>query len=239
MAEVRTAIPDEIDSYLDALVQRGVFASKAELVRSALVNYVNETGTFFRGFDSENIFAPNGRIYQLEYAREAAKRGGTAAGIVCEDGVLLAAALPSKSKLMAGFRKLHILSDKLALVPSGLVADGWLVIEELKAAEPKTTDEAVRIVRSVFHRYTLERTKRPLGVAFLIASALDRKPRLVEVDPSGAIVEALAAAMGHGAPAALEVLEAKYRKMRVSDAERLVPEMFGRDTPTEIARVPS
>src|SRR3989304_3585105 len=80
MAEVRTAISDEIDSYLDALVQKGVFANKAELVRSALVRYVNETGTFFRGFDSENIFAPNGRIYQLEYAREASKRGMTAAG---------------------------------------------------------------------------------------------------------------------------------------------------------------
>ncbi len=239
MAEVRTAIPDEIDSYLDALVQKGVFANKAELVRAALVSYVNETGTFFRGFDSENIFAPNGRVYQLEYAREASKRGGTAAGIVCEDGVLLAAALPSKSKLMAGFRKLQVLSDKLALVGSGLAADGWLVIEELKAAAPKTTDEAVRLVRSVFHRYTLERTKRPLGVALLIASALDRKPRLVEVDPSGAVVESLAAAMGQGAPAALKVLEAKYRKMRVSDAEKLVPELIGRDTPTEIVRVPA
>lgn len=239
MAEVRTAISDEIDSYLDALVQKGVFANKAELVRSALVRYVNETGTFFRGFDSENIFAPNGRIYQLEYAREASKRGMTAAGIVCEDGVLLAAEVATKTKLTPGYRKLQVLSDKLALVPSGLVADGWLVIEELKAAVPKTTDEAVRVVRSVFHRYTLERTKRPLGVALLIASALDRRPRLVDVDPSGAVVETLATAMGHGAPAALEVLEAKYRKMRVSDAERLVPELFGRDTPTETARVPS
>src|SRR3990170_3268390 len=208
MAEVRTAISDEIDSYLDALVQKGVFANKAELVRSALVRYVNETGTFFRGFDSENIFAPNGRIYQLEYAREASKRGMTAAGIGCEGGGLL-------------------------------VADGWLVIEELKAAAPKTTDEAVRVVRSVFHRYTLERTKRPLGVALLIASALDRRPRLVDVDPSGAVVETLATAMGHGASAALEVLEAKYRKMRVSDAERLVPELFGRGTPTETARGPA
>src|SRR3989304_8075318 len=107
MTEVRTAIPEEVDDYLDALVRKGIFANKAELVRAALVNYVNETGKFFRGFDAENIFAPDGRLYQLEYAREASKRGGTAAGIVCEDGLLLAAAVPSKSKLVPGYRKIQ------------------------------------------------------------------------------------------------------------------------------------
>src|SRR2546427_324389 len=79
MAEIRTAIPEEVDAYLDALVQKGLFSNKAELVRAALVSYVNVTGTFFRGFDAENVFAPDGRLYQVEYARESAARGGTAA----------------------------------------------------------------------------------------------------------------------------------------------------------------
>src|SRR3989304_4369105 len=113
MAEVRTAISDEIDSYLDALVQKGVFANKAGLGRSALVRAA--TG-------------PEPVVPRPEAGRGGSKRGMTAAGIVWEDGVLLAAEVVTKTKLTPGYRKLQVLSDKLALVPSGLAADGWLVI---------------------------------------------------------------------------------------------------------------
>jgi 20S proteasome alpha/beta subunit len=237
MTEIRTAVPPEVDDYLDALVRKGIFANKAELVRAALVNYVNLTGTFFRGFDAENIFAPDGRLYQLEYAREAALRGGTAVGIVCEDGVLLAAEASVRSKLVKSVRKIVPLGDRLAVAASGLVGDMWLVVDEIKSAAPKSTDDAVKVVRSVLHRQTLQRTQRPLGVAFLVASLLDRKPRLVEVDPSGATIESFAAALGRGSAAALKVLEERYRKMRLSEAERLVPLLLGRDVPSEVVGV--
>lgn len=237
MTEIRTSVPAEVDEYLEAFVRKGIFSNKAELVRAALVNYVNATGTFFRGFDAETIFSPNGRIYQLEYAREASKRGMTALGIVCRDGVLLAAEVAAPSKLSPGVGKIRTLGPRLALALSGLVADGWLVWEELRAADPKTTDEAVRAVRGTFHRRTLDRNVRPLGVAVLLASALDRKPRLYYVDPSGTVVENLAAVMGRGEEATTERLEARYRKMRLSDAERLVPDLLGRETRAETVRV--
>src|SRR5207249_4249136 len=160
MAEIRTAIPEEVDAYLDALVQKGLFSNKAELVRAALVSYVNVTGTFFRGFDAENVFAPDGRLYQVEYARESAARGGTAAGIACEDGVLLAAEIPGKSKLSPGGKKIQSLGEHLAVVSAGLVGD-----------------------------------------------------------------------------AARELLESRYRKMRLSDAERLLVNLFGRETPIESLRL--
>ncbi len=237
MAEIRTAIPEEVDAYLDALVQKGLFSNKAELVRAALVSYVNVTGTFFRGFDAENVFAPDGRLYQVEYARESAARGGTAAGIACEDGVLLAAEIPGKSKLSPGGKKIQSLGEHLAVVSAGLVGDAALVVDELRAAGPKTTDEAVRTVRGTLHRFTLSRTQRPLGVAFLIASLLDRRPKLIYMDPSGAAVETFGTAMGRGATAARELLESRYRKMRLSDAERLLVDLFGRETPIESLRV--
>lgn len=237
MTEIRTAIPEEVDAYLDALVRKGIFSNKAELVRAALVNYVNTTGTFFRGFDAETVFAPDGRLYQVEYARESAARGGTAAGVVCEDGVLLLAETLGKSKLSVGGTKIQSLGERLAVAFSGLSGDAALVVDELRGAGPKTTDEAIRTVRSSLHRFTLSRSQRPLGVAFLVASVLDRKPKLVYVDPSGATVETFAMAMGRGAKAAREILESRYRKMRLSDAERLGIELFGRDTPTESVRV--
>jgi 20S proteasome alpha/beta subunit len=173
----------------------------------------------------------------VEYARESAARGWTAAGIVCDDGVLLAAEVVGHSKLAPGGRKIISLGDRLAVVSSGLVADGALVVDELKAAAPKTTDDAVRVVRGTLHRFTLSRSQRPLGVSLLLGSVLDRKPRLVHIDPSGATVEKLATAMGRGAQTALEVLENRYRKMRLAEAEKLLPDLMGRDTPTEVVRV--
>ena len=115
MTEIRTAIPGEVDAYLDALVRKGIFATKAELVRAAIVSYVNATGTMFKGFDSENIFAPDGRLYQVEYARESSARGGTVVGITCEDGILLAAEAPPKSKLAPEYRKVQFAGEGLAL----------------------------------------------------------------------------------------------------------------------------
>src|SRR5947209_11823670 len=162
---------------------------------------------------------PDGRLYQVEYARESAARGGTAAGIVCEDGVLLTAEIPGKSKLTAGGKKIQSLGEHLAVVFSGLVGDAALVVDELRSAGPKTTDEAVRTTRSTLHRFTLGRTQRPLGVAFLIASLLDRKPKLIYMDPSGAAVETFGTPKGRGTPAAREILESTYRKMRLSDAQ--------------------
>src|SRR5438034_1935851 len=183
MTEIRTSVPEEVDAYIDALVRKGIFSNKAELVRAALVNYVNATGTFFQGFDSETIFAPDGRLYQVEYARESAASGGTAAGIVCDDGLLLAAEVVGVSKLSPPSKKIVTIGDRLAVVCSGLVADGALILDELKAAGPKTTDEVVRTVRTTLHRFTLSRSQRPLGVSVILGSTLDRKPRLVHMDP--------------------------------------------------------
>lgn len=237
MPEIRTAVPEEIDAYLDAIVRKGIFSSKSELVRAALVDYVNATGTFFRGFDQENIFAPDGRLYQLEYAREASKRGGTTIGIVCEDGVLLAAEGSARSRLTAPPRKILAVGDRVAIGVAGLVADAELVCDELKSAAPRTTEDAVRTVRRLLHGYTLDRARRSLGVAILLASVLERRPRLVEIDPSAAAIESFAAVLGRGSKAAIEVLERRYKKMRIAEAEKLLPLLFGRKIPYESMKV--
>lgn len=237
MSEIRTVVPKEIDAYLEALVRKGIFANKAELVRAALVQYVTQTGTIFKGFDSENIFSPDGRVYQLEYARESSAGGLTTVAMVCEDGILLAHEAHKGSRLTVPVLKIVRIGEKLAVTYSGLMADASVPVEELRAKTPKSTDEAIRVVREVYLRHTLSRTLRPLGASLLVASLLDRKPRLVLVDPSGATVEELAAAIGLRGEEVLAILESKYRRMKLADAEKLLPELFGKGVAFEALKL--
>ncbi|HDH28461.1 MAG TPA: hypothetical protein ENH13_04950 [Euryarchaeota archaeon] len=59
--------------------------------------------------------------------------------------------------------------------------------------------------------YTQHGGVRPFGVALLLAGITDR-PRLFETDPSGALIEYKATAIGTGRNAVMELFEEKYRE---------------------------
>lgn len=43
------------------------------------------------GYDRAlTVFSPDGRLFQIEYAREAVKRGTTSVGIISKEGVVFA-----------------------------------------------------------------------------------------------------------------------------------------------------
>ena len=53
------------------------------------------------GYDlSNSVFSPDGRNFQVEYAVKAVENGGTAIGIRCKDGVVLAMEKLITSKLL-------------------------------------------------------------------------------------------------------------------------------------------
>ena len=54
-----------------------------------------------RGYDhGGSTFSPDGRLYQVEYARESVKRGTTTVGLKFRDGVILIVDKRISSKLV-------------------------------------------------------------------------------------------------------------------------------------------
>ena len=84
MTEVRVSISKEVDKFLDAAVRTGMFANKAEILRAATMQFVNQIGPISKGFGRETMFSLDGRLYQVEYALEVSLRELTVMGRVVE-----------------------------------------------------------------------------------------------------------------------------------------------------------
>ena len=77
------------------------------------------------------IFSPDGRLYQVEYAREAVARGTASVGVRTPDGVVLGAVRRVRSPLMerSSVEKLHKADDHIGIASAGHVADARKLID--------------------------------------------------------------------------------------------------------------
>ena len=79
-----------------------------------------------RGYDhGVSTFSPDGRLYQVEYARESVKRGTTTVGLKYRDGVVLIVDKRITSKLINvdSIEKMYKIDEHIGFTTSGLVAD--------------------------------------------------------------------------------------------------------------------
>src|SRR5258706_14206293 len=77
------------------------------------------------------VFSPDGRLFQVEYAREAVKRGTTTIGLKFKDGVLLIIDKRVSSRLIEPFsiEKIFVVDHHVGCATSGLVADPRVLVE--------------------------------------------------------------------------------------------------------------
>ena len=153
------------------------------------------------------IFSPDGRLYQVEYAREAVKRGTTSIGVRTAEGVVLVVDKRSRSPLMEpeSIEKLHKVADHIGIASAGHVADARQLIdfarrraqvEELRYEEPMDVEVLTKAVTDNIQQYTQVGGARPFGAALLIGGVSNGLPRLFETDPSGTSNEWKAVAIG-------------------------------------------
>jgi len=169
------------------------------------------------------MFSPDGRIYQVEYAREAVKRGTTAVGVVYNGGAVLLVDKRISSKLIeaAAVEKIFKIDRHIGVASSGLVGDARMLVARGRSVSAnnrvvygENIEVAVLVkdLSDIMQAYTQNGGVRPFGAAFLMAGVdPDGTVRLFETDPSGAVVQYKATAIGVGRSAAMEFLETEYR----------------------------
>ncbi|WP_254768365.1 archaeal proteasome endopeptidase complex subunit alpha [Salinilacihabitans rarus] len=153
------------------------------------------------------IFSPDGRLYQVEYAREAVKRGTASIGIRTNGGVVLAVdkRIPSPLLEDTSVEKIHKADDHIGIASAGHVADARQLIDfarrqsqvnRLRYGEPIGVETLTKTVTDHIQQYTQVGGARPFGVALIVGGIENGEPRLFETDPSGTPYEWKALAVG-------------------------------------------
>lgn len=169
------------------------------------------------------IFSPDGRLYQVEYAREAVKRGSASIGVRAKDGVVLVVDKRIRSPLMeeTSVEKIHKADDHIGIASAGHVADARQLIDfarrdgqvnRLRYGEPISVETLTKDVTDHIQQYTQVGGARPFGVALVIGGVDDGEPRLYETDPSGTPNEWKALAIGSGRDDVQAYLEDNYNE---------------------------
>ncbi|SEP25854.1 proteasome alpha subunit [Halogranum amylolyticum] len=179
----------------------------------------NDQQAYDRG---TSLYSPDGRIYQVEYAREAVKRGAPSVGVRTENGVVLAAQSRAGSSLMVqeSIEKLHKIDDHVGAASAGHVADARKLVDfarreaqtnRLRYDEPIGIETLTKEVTDLIQENTQRGGTRPYGAALLVGGIDSTGPRLFGTDPSGTPHEWKAVAIGGGRETIQGHLEEEYR----------------------------
>jgi len=174
------------------------------------------------------VFSPDGRLFQVEYARVAVTRGNTTAGLKFKNGVVLMADKKIGSRLVetTSIEKIFQIDEHVGAATSGLVADARVLVDyaRLVAQINKVTyserigvDLLVKRICDFKQNYTQYGGVRPFGTALLVAGVDDTGNHLFETDPSGALVSYKAGSIGAGRNAVMELFEEKWKEGMAQD----------------------
>jgi proteasome alpha subunit len=169
------------------------------------------------------VFSPDGRLFQVEYAREAVRRGATTAGVVYTDGVVLVAdrRIPNpKLAEPASLEKIHQIDEHIGCATAGLVADARVLVDYARLAaqinrvtyaEGISVELLVRRICDYKQQYTQFGGVRPFGTALLVGGYDDTGIRLFETEPSGSLTSFKATSTGGNKGPVMELFEQKYQ----------------------------
>jgi len=169
------------------------------------------------------VFSPEGRLFQVEYALEAVRRGTLAVAVKSKDAVCLAAQIKIPSKLMDAdsIDKLFQVDEHIGVAIAGLHADSRTLINYARVQAQSfrlTYDEPVRLnmlVKSIAdmkQQYTQFGGIRPFGCALFFVAVDAKGTQIYTTSPSGIFRAFKAYALGSGEATAREYLKENYKE---------------------------
>lgn len=152
-----------------------------------------------RRFDKRtNMFDPNGRINQIEYALKAIKNSGPALALHFNGGIVVATEKQTSSNLLLPPKhgeKTFRLDDHLIVVVSGLTADANYLIEYMRKicldyqvtfGGPMPIEQVAESVCNLKQGYTQFGGQRPFGTSFIFVGwDHHHNYQIYSSDPSG------------------------------------------------------
>lgn len=183
----------------------------------------NEMSHQMMGYDRTSaMFSPDGRLLQVEYAKEAVKQGSTAIGLVCKDGVLLVADKRVVDKLIVAesVDKIFQIDDHIGATATGFVMDARVLLEKAQVmvqqhrityGVPMEVLSLVKEICDIKQFFTQYGGARPFGVSVIVAG-VDEEPVLYVTDPTGIFFEYKATAIGEGEVEVKAILNKEYKE---------------------------
>lgn len=169
------------------------------------------------------VFSPEGRLFQVEYALEAVRRGTLAVAVKSQDAVCLAAQIKVPSKLMDAdsIDKIFQVDQHIGVAISGLHADSRALINYARVQAQSfrlTYDEPVRLnmlvksIADIKQQYTQFGGIRPFGCALFFIAVDPAGTQIYTTSPSGIYRSFKAYALGSGEAKAREYLAENYKE---------------------------
>lgn len=169
------------------------------------------------------VFSPEGRLYQVEYALEAVRRGTLAVAIKSNEDVCLAAQIKIPSILMNAdsIDKIFQIDDHIGVAISGLHADSRILINysrvqaqsfRLTYDEPVRLNMLVKTIADLKQIYTQYGGIRPFGCSLFFIAIDSSGPQIYTTSPSGIYRSYKAFALGSGEAKAREYIEKNLKE---------------------------
>ena len=157
--------------------------------------------------------------------------GATTVGVVCKDGVILAA----ERRVTYGYfvmsksgKKVFKIAEKIGAACAGIVADMQILTREVGAylnlySYEREQSVTVRTAAKLMGSMLFERRYFPYLAQTIVGGIDEAGPKLFVLDPLGSVIEDKFTAVGSGAEIAIGLLETEFKDgMAVDDAKGLV-----------------
>ena len=156
--------------------------------------------------------------------------GATTIGIVCKDGVILAA----ERRVTYGYfvmsksgKKVFKIADKIGAACAGIVADMQILTREVGAylnlySYEREQSVTVRTAAKLMGSMLFERRYFPYLAQTIVGGIDEGGPRLFVLDPLGSVIEDKYTAVGSGSEIAMGLLESEFKEgLSIEEAKGL------------------